>query len=53
VKYVKTQLYGVREHDAVVIVGASMLLALTAALAGWLPAHRAAQVNPLDALRYE
>jgi predicted permease len=53
VKYIKTQLYGVKAYDAMVIVGAAMVLTSTAAAAGWFPARRAARVSPLDALRYE
>jgi ABC-type antimicrobial peptide transport system permease subunit len=50
-KYTKQQLYGVKADDAAVV--ASVLLALTATLAGYFPARRASRVSPLDALRYE
>ena len=53
VKYIKSQLYGVKAYDAAVIAGAVLVLAGTAVAAGWFPARRAARVNPLDALRYE
>jgi predicted permease len=52
-KYIKLQLYEVKANDTTIVVAASMLLALTAVLAGYFPARRASRVNPLDALRYE
>jgi len=53
VKYIKTQLYGVKAYDATVIAAAALVLTSTAAAAGWFPARRAARVSPRDALRYE
>jgi predicted permease len=51
--YVRSQLYGVTPADPLTLVAASLALAAVAALAGLLPALRAARVNPLTALRYE
>jgi len=48
-----SQLFGVKPNDAAVVAIASVLLAVTAAVAALLPAQRAASVNPLDALRHE
>jgi len=39
--------------EAIVVLGAILALTLTAILAGFLPAQRAARVSPLTALRYE
>jgi predicted permease len=39
-------LYGVRPTDPVVLGGVALLLAFVALLATWLPARRAARVNP-------
>ncbi len=52
-RLIESRLFGVHGRDATIVCGATLLLALTAALAAWWPARRAARVNPLDALRYE
>ena len=49
----KQQLYGVTMSDPLTLIVIALLLALVALLACWLPARRAAKVDPLVALRYE
>ncbi|MFI5234920.1 MAG: ABC transporter permease [Gemmatimonadales bacterium] len=46
-------LYGVSPHDPLVLMSVAAILVLVAAVASWLPARRAAQVDPMIALRYE
>ena len=47
------QLYGVEVSDPLTLLAIATLLTLVALLSCWLPARRAAKVDPLVALRYE
>jgi len=46
-------LFGVQIWDAATLVAVSAVLAMSAMLASYIPARRAAQVDPMVALRYE
>ena len=52
-RLISTQLFGLSSTDPLTLVGAAIVLAVVAMLAGYLPARRASRVNPLNALRYE
>jgi ABC-type antimicrobial peptide transport system permease subunit len=52
-RLMRTQLYGVRTYDPVTLAGAVFVLAAFAALAGFIPAKRAASIEPMNALRQE
>ena len=46
-------LFGVRPLDALSLVGALCVLLVAVAAAAWLPARRAASIEPMQALRTE
>jgi len=52
-RFTRSFLFGIEPNDPVVLVAAGTSLLLVCALAGWLPASRAAHIDPTTALRYE
>jgi len=52
-RIVANQLYGVKPTDALTLVAATLVLAVVATLAGYLPARTASGVDPMVTLRYE
>ncbi len=52
-RFVASFLYGIKSNDPWTVALASLVLALVAALAGFLPARRAARLDPMAALREE
>jgi ABC-type antimicrobial peptide transport system permease subunit len=49
----KSLLYGVGSYDATALVGAPLMLVVCATAAGFIPARRAASIEPMQALRTE
>jgi predicted permease len=52
-RVLKSQLFGVSNADPIVLVSATVLVAIVAMIAAALPARRAASVEPMHALRTE
>jgi predicted permease len=52
-RFIDSMLYEVSDFDAVSFVLAVCSIALVASIAAFVPAHRAAKVEPMVALRYE
>ena len=50
---VKSMLYGLQPADPVSLTSGALLLVLVGLAASWLPARRAASVQPVEALRHE
>ncbi|HSC45347.1 MAG TPA: ABC transporter permease [Candidatus Acidoferrum sp.] len=52
-RFISSVLYGVRPGDPGMFAAATVLISAIALLACWVPARRAARVEPMVALRYE
>ncbi len=52
-RLIAAKLYGLSPMDPVTIVASVLMLAVVALVAGYIPAARAARVNPVTALRHE
>jgi len=53
VHVIRAIFYGIEPHDPLTMIGAAVLIITVAALAAWIPARRAAKIDPTEALRYE
>ena len=52
-RFIRSFLYGVAPSDPLTLIAVSLVLVGIAALASWIPARRAARVDPMTALRAE
>jgi ABC-type antimicrobial peptide transport system permease subunit len=52
-RLLETLLFGVSSRDPITFAGVALLLTVVSIIATWLPARRAAAVDPLVALRSE
>ncbi len=52
-RLIAKMLFGVKSWDPTVFVIVPVILAIVALMAVWMPAHRAAQLDPMQALRTE
>ena len=52
-RYIRSMLYGVEPADPLTMGAAVALMMLVALVAGWVPARRAARLEPMVALRHE
>ena len=50
---VRSMLMGISPRDPLSFLAVALLLLSTTLVASWIPAHRAAQVDPMVALRHE
>jgi ABC-type antimicrobial peptide transport system permease subunit len=52
-RFVKSMLFGIAPSDPAVLWGATLLLTCVTVGASWIPARRAAGIQPAEALRRE
>jgi len=50
-RFMASRLYGVKTYDPMTLAGAVLVLSVFAAIAGFIPAKRAASIEPMNALR--
>jgi ABC-type antimicrobial peptide transport system permease subunit len=52
-RLLQSQLYGITTNDPFTLLVSVLVIAVVAAVAGFVPAFRAARVDPISAIRYE
>jgi putative ABC transport system permease protein len=52
-RFVRSELFGISNYDPLTLGGTTLLVAIVALFAAWLPTQKATKVDPMVALRYE
>jgi len=52
-RFIEIMLFDISRYDPLALAGAVIVFIAVAALASWIPARRAAKIDPMVALRYE
>ena len=52
-RFIEIMLFDISRPNPLVLAGAVVVFIAVAALAAWIPARRAAKIDPMEALRYE
>ena len=52
-RHIRAMLFGITPADPATMIGAVAAMMLVAFLAGWFPARKASQLDPMVALRHE
>ena len=52
-RLISSMLFGLKPYDPLTLGGAALLLVLIAIGSSWIPARRAANIDPIKALRHE
>ena len=52
-RLIRSTFFGIKPYDPATIIGSIILLLSVAVLSAWIPARRAAKIDPMEALRYE
>jgi predicted permease len=53
IRLIESLLYGLNPGDPITLGGSVLLMAVMAIVAGYIPAHRASKIEPIEALRSE
>jgi len=52
-RLIRSRLWGIQPHDPITLIISALLLVAICMLAAWIPARRAARIDPMEALRYD